>query len=412
MLFDYVLETCTAPGTGTTVSLAGAVAGRKSYAQVATTGSPVFYFLDDGTQSEWGFGTFTSGSPNTISRSTVLGNTANTTSRLNFSGATQIYNSLPATRAVWLDGNGARTTGMTTNGYDAGGLNFRAVSGSYGAGIRNDGNTVYLLSTSSGSAYGTYNTYRPFAWNLSTGSVLIDGTGVGTVFGGNVVLANNKAVYGNTSTAVVKPILSVDTGNNVTTWLADSTKAWRIRNTANTANLLVVNDSGVLQVTGNVNAASFTSNGNVMVGLTAGGYVCKQGSTGAFGANVFNFYWNSPYVYSYIDNAYIGAIQMVSDERLKHDIVPLTDGALSRILCLRPIHFRWQDRGIFRDDHKVHDGLIAQEVRRHIPDAVTAGAKGDDDTLTLQPLPLIAHLVKAIQELSAEVQVLKAIIYG
>src|ERR1700750_3368852 len=181
MLSTYVLENCTAPGTGTTVSLAGAIAGRRSFAAVFTSGSPVFYFLDDGTQAEWGIGTFTSGTPNTVSRSTVISNTATTTSRLNFTGATRIYSSLPASNTVWLDANLAKTTGMIVNGYDANGFHYRAVQGSYGAGLRNDGTNVYLLPTVSGLQYGTWNTFRPFYWNLSSGAVVIDGTGVGTV---------------------------------------------------------------------------------------------------------------------------------------------------------------------------------------------------------------------------------------
>jgi hypothetical protein len=66
---------------------------------------------------------------------------------------------------------------------DAGGAQFRAVSTSYGAFIRNDNANVYFMQTASGSPLGTYNAYRPLSWNLSTGVVAIDGTGAGTTFG-------------------------------------------------------------------------------------------------------------------------------------------------------------------------------------------------------------------------------------
>jgi Chaperone of endosialidase len=416
MLFDYVLENVTAPGTGTTVSLAGAVSGRKSYSQATTTGSAVFYTLDDGSQAEWGYGVYTTSTPNTVTRGTVIGNTAGTTARLNFSGTTRIFNSLPASRAVWLDANLAKTSGMIVNGVDGGSFQYRAVSGSYGAGIYNDGSGVYLLSTASGSQYSTANALRPFAWNLSTGAVTIDATAVGTTFGGNitstaggVILKNNAAYYGKDTGGTNRPLLMCDTSNNTTMWVAGSGATWRVVNVAGTTSLLTLDNSGNFSAAANVHGASATFTGNVQAGTTSGGYLCKAGATGGYGTNNFNFFWTGSAVQSYIDSTLIGSVQMVSDERFKREIDPLTDGALSRILCLRPVHFRWRDRGIFEDDGKRHDGLIAQEVRRHIPDAVSIG--GADDTMTLNPLPLIAHLVKAVQELAAEVAALKRIIH-
>lgn len=103
MLANYVLEDINAPGSSVTVNLAGAPTGRRSFASSFTTGSTVYYFIDDGSQTEWGYGTFTSGSPNTFARSTVIGNTSGTTARLNFSGAARIYCAVPASRVVYRD---------------------------------------------------------------------------------------------------------------------------------------------------------------------------------------------------------------------------------------------------------------------------------------------------------------------
>lgn len=103
MLKNFVLETVNAPGTSATLNLAGASAGRQSFAQAFASGVNVFYFLDDGTQAEWGIGLFTAGSPNTIARNTVIGNTAGTTGRLNFSGSTRVYNEVPAERLPYVD---------------------------------------------------------------------------------------------------------------------------------------------------------------------------------------------------------------------------------------------------------------------------------------------------------------------
>jgi hypothetical protein len=56
----------------------------------------VLYVLDDTTKEEWGIGTFTPGSPATISRDTVLGNSLGTTAKLNFAGSTRCYPGLPS----------------------------------------------------------------------------------------------------------------------------------------------------------------------------------------------------------------------------------------------------------------------------------------------------------------------------
>ncbi|NLI27671.1 MAG: hypothetical protein GX413_09860 [Acetobacter sp.] len=95
-LADYVLETATNPGTGS-FTLNGAETGRRPFSAAFKSGDSVFYFASDGTQAEWGIGTFTSGSPNMLARSTVAGNTAGTKSALNFTGKTEVYNEIPAT---------------------------------------------------------------------------------------------------------------------------------------------------------------------------------------------------------------------------------------------------------------------------------------------------------------------------
>lgn len=106
MIYDMVKETASAPGTNTTFNLGGASAPFVTFASVIANGATSFYFMLDATQGEWGIETLTHGSPNTLSRTTVLGNTAGTTARLNFAGTTTVYCSLPSVQAVWLNANG------------------------------------------------------------------------------------------------------------------------------------------------------------------------------------------------------------------------------------------------------------------------------------------------------------------
>jgi hypothetical protein len=95
---NRVLQEASAPGTGTTVNLAVAtVTGFVSWASQFANGAAIYYVLDDGNQVETGFGVFNTGSPNTISRATVLWNSAGTQpSRLNFTTTTRVFAQVPA----------------------------------------------------------------------------------------------------------------------------------------------------------------------------------------------------------------------------------------------------------------------------------------------------------------------------
>lgn len=106
MLANMILETTTNPGTSTTVNLAGAVSGFSAFASGFSNGASIYYVLRGGGQWETGSGTFNTGSPNTISRTTVISNSAGNTSRLNFTGLTQVYNVTPASRSVFTNNSG------------------------------------------------------------------------------------------------------------------------------------------------------------------------------------------------------------------------------------------------------------------------------------------------------------------
>jgi hypothetical protein len=103
LLKNLVEETANNPGSGLPVSLLGALTNRTSFVQAFGNGGQCFYALTDGLQTEWGIGTVTAASPNVLSRDTVLGNTAGTTARLNFTGAVRVYNEAPAERLALTD---------------------------------------------------------------------------------------------------------------------------------------------------------------------------------------------------------------------------------------------------------------------------------------------------------------------
>ena len=91
-----------------------------------------------------------------------------------------------------------------------------------------------------------------------------------------------------------------------------------------------------------------------------------------------------------------------SDERLKNNINNISWG-LSDILKLRPVSFNWKDDKISQGKQF---GFIAQEVREVMPEAIKIFGE-DVKYLGLEKDAIYATLVKAVQELSAQVDILK-----
>src|SRR5215207_4173290 len=96
-----VKESAAAPGTNTTITLSGAQAGFRSFANEFGNGVQAYYFITDGSQTEAQLGTVTVSGSNTLSRGTPLWTTTGVLTRLNFTGTTTVYAALPASRAPY-----------------------------------------------------------------------------------------------------------------------------------------------------------------------------------------------------------------------------------------------------------------------------------------------------------------------
>jgi len=104
-LKDRVLETASAPGTGT-VTLLGASLGYQSFNTALTSGATTYYTIADlgGANWEVGLGTFTS--PNQLVRNTVL-SSSNAGATVNFSTGTQnVFITYPSSQSVYEDASG------------------------------------------------------------------------------------------------------------------------------------------------------------------------------------------------------------------------------------------------------------------------------------------------------------------
>lgn len=97
---DRVQETSITNGTGD-ITLAGAVSGFKSFAATMLIGDTTYYAIINGgiAVPEWEIGLGTYSALNTLTRTTVLANSLNTTATINFTAGTKfVFQDAPADR--------------------------------------------------------------------------------------------------------------------------------------------------------------------------------------------------------------------------------------------------------------------------------------------------------------------------
>lgn len=93
-----------------------------------------------------------------------------------------------------------------------------------------------------------------------------------------------------------------------------------------------------------------------------------------------------------------GIFSSPSDERLKNNILVI-DAALSRINGIRGVAWRW------KSDNEIGGGVVAQELRAVLPDAVVEDGSG---ILHVNYQYVIGLLVQGVRELSERVRALEA----
>ena len=157
------------------------------------------------------------------------------------------------------------------------------------------------------------------------------------------------------------------------------------------------------------------TNSNV---IFAGGDTGATGGTGAysFGQSGLGYtHWifyhkpistNQSSVGSISSTSTATAYNTSSDYRLKENVVEMT-GALNRVSELKPSRFNF-----IEDEDKTVDGFLAHEVQDIVPEAITGekDAVDEDGNAIYQGIDqskLVPLLVGAIQELKAEIELLK-----
>ena len=98
VLKDRVKELTSTAGTGT-ITLSGAMQGFQSFAAIGD-GNTTYYTIAGPSEWEVGIGTYTA-SGTTLSRDTVLSNSAGTTAKIDFSaGSKEVFVTYPASPAL------------------------------------------------------------------------------------------------------------------------------------------------------------------------------------------------------------------------------------------------------------------------------------------------------------------------
>lgn len=113
------------------------------------------------------------------------------------------------------------------------------------------------------------------------------------------------------------------------------------------------------------------------------------------------------YVFNGAGTATAANWSSTSDARIKENVVTLQSG-LDKLTQLRPVEFSYKRDKLSAPDHY---GLIAQELAEVLPNIVDDSSLNDGDVQNIKSVSyteLIPILIKAVQELKAEVDALKA----
>ncbi|KVE35680.1 hypothetical protein WS69_13585 [Burkholderia sp. BDU5] len=330
--------------------------------------------------------------------------------------------------------NAYQKTGGVVNGEvsSTNANSFRIAAGNYGVFVRNDSTSAFLMQTNAGDQYGTWNSYRPFSWNLSSGAVTIDGTGAGITTGGRVTVGQDVVakgvVYANNGAAQLASDGNIN-GTQWGGWLSNVvTRKYNDTNNYgyvvhDTGNKMVMNWDGRVrlyvdgqhqgaiytdtwfnignyatngraddlqnQINNNYNASIKRSTGNNM-------WIGWDGNNGGR----FNFSIDDAGIRAYIQS------NVGSDYRLKRDIKPTEQDSLALVNGMKFKQFVYKESG-----WPVSCGLIAQQVRV-LKDDLVYQPPGDPldgkSPLMLDQVNLLLTALHAIQQLSAEVEALKA----
>jgi hypothetical protein len=107
------------------------------------------------------------------------------------------------------------------------------------------------------------------------------------------------------------------------------------------------------------------------------------------------------YMLDVVGRVRVESISVFADERMKTEIEDINDG-LDIVKNLRGVQFKWKNPGLesWVPDGKIHIGLVAQEVKSVLPEALVGV---DEAYKSVTYDKLVAVLIEAIKELNTRV---------
>jgi hypothetical protein len=144
-------------------------------------------------------------------------------------------------------------------------------------------------------------------------------------------------------------------------------------------------------------------------GVFAGaGIQTKHGYAGAYAGNWYNLLYQGGFVYVYIDSTLMGAITWQSDYRMKRNLKPLPS-LWDKVKSLTPVSYSHRKFDIVDEDSTERWGLVAHELQEKLIPSVAFGKKDEKNVIqSINPLTMIAVLVKGLQEAMERIEALEA----
>ena len=155
VLADRVQETTTTSGTGT-LTLAGAVAGYRTFSSAVGNGNTTYYCIYDSLAQAWeiGLGTVAAG---TLARTTVYSNSLGTTSQITLAGnSASVFAVYTASKTVNLDASGNVTPLGTISSGTWNGTTVGVAYGGTGVTASSGANSVVLRDSNANVVFNNY----------------------------------------------------------------------------------------------------------------------------------------------------------------------------------------------------------------------------------------------------------------
>jgi hypothetical protein len=231
----------------------------------------------------------------------------------------------------------------------------------------------------------------------STGGYKLNVDGTGNFSG---ALSGTSASFSSTATASA----FIPTGSTVPTNGMYLSAANTLNFATNSTNRLSISSGGAATFSGGGALLAINSTNSNTFKLRIQDNGTDRGYLGGDATNAWIFGSNAAANIATINNS-TGVYTALSDKNKKKDFELSTIG-LNEVLGLKPTLYRMKTES---NDTDKHLGFIAQEVKDFIPQAYSESGEGDNKFIGLNEMPIIAALVKAIQELKAEIDLLKGI---